>query len=94
MTAALAGQRLSKLQNNTNSNGFQWHGPPYIVGLVGLKMFSGRALYSTRKFGIIYKYGFCYVTRRDLRPERYWEERYDNSRHPVSFWIALPYQGR
>ena len=32
MTAALAGQRLSKLQNNTNSNGFQWHGPPYIAG--------------------------------------------------------------
>ena len=55
MTAALAGQRLSKLQNNTNSNGFQWHGPPYIVGR---KMFSGRVLYSTRKFGIIYNTAF------------------------------------
>ena len=40
------------------------------------------------------QYGFCYVMRRDLRPERYWEERYDNPRHPVSFGIALPYQGR
>lgn len=55
MTAALAGQRLSKLKNNTNSNGFQWHGLPYRVGL---KMFSGRALYSTRKFGIIYNTAF------------------------------------
>ena len=40
------------------------------------------------------QYDFCYVMRRDLRPERYWEERYDDPRHPVSFGIALPYQGR
>ena len=54
MTAALAGQRLSKLQNNTKNDGFQW----LTLYIVGLKMFSGRALYSTRKFGIIYNTAF------------------------------------
>ena len=91
MTAALAGQRLSKLQNNTNSNGFQWPGLPYNSG--AQNVFERGVVFHTKIWYHI-QYGFYYVTRRGLRPERYWEERYDDFRHPVSFGIALPYQGR
>ena len=34
-----------------------FNGPAYLI-IVGLKMFSGEALYSTRKFGIIYNTAF------------------------------------
>ena len=91
MTAALAGQRLSKLQNNTNSDGFQWPGLPYNSGAQNV---FGRGVVFHTEIWYHIQYGFCYVTRRGLRPERYWEERYDNPRHSVSFGIALPYQGR
>ena len=78
MTAALAGQRLSN--RPTLYSGIQ-------------NVFGQGVVFHTEIWYHI-QYGFCYVMRRDLRPERYWEERYDNPRHPVSFGIALPYQGR
>ena len=91
MTAALAGQRLSN--HRITQTAMDFNGPAYLI-YSGVQNVFGQGVVFHTEIWYHIQYGFCYVMRRDLRPERYWEERYDNSRHPVSFGIALPYQGR
>lgn len=95
MTAALAGQRLSN--HRITQTAMDFNGPACLIYSGAQNVFGQGVVFHTKiwyyiQYGI--QYGFCYVMRRDLRPERYWEERYDDPRHPVSFGIALPYQGR
>ena len=90
MTAALAGQRLSNHRITQIAMNFNGTATLYS----GAQNVFGQGVVFHTEIWYYIQYGFCYVVRRDLRPERYWEERYDNPRHPVSFGIALPYQGR
>lgn len=90
MTAALAGQRLSN--HRITQIEMDFNGTAHLIEW-GSKCFRQGVVFHTEIWYHI-QYGFCYVMRRDLRPERDWEERYDDPRRPVSFGIALPYQGR